>query len=512
MMEENERYDAVVIGAGNGGLIAANTLAKAGKKVLLVERHNAPGGFATSFKRGRFEFEASLHEMCDFGDERKHGDTYRLFKELGILDRVKFAKVPEAFRVISLSTGEDYTMPFGVPEFIDQMERYVPGSRKSVQTFFDLGAEISAATKYLNASRGHPDTKVLMKKYPNFMRVAAYSVDTVLKAIKMPKKAQEILDTYWTYLGAPTDRLSFIHYCIMVYLYVGLAAYIPTGRSHSMSSAFLSVFEENGGTAWLGDGVRRILIEGGRVSGVVLESGKKILTDHIVSNAMPHSVYGHMVDSKDVPSDTLRLANRRELSGRGFSIFLGLNRSPDELGLKNYSYFIYNGFDSAAEYDRMKSLDNFSQVTVCLNRALPDCSPKGTTILYFTSLYFSDCFDKAVNKENYFDLKDRLAEGFIKTFEKATKTSIRPYIEEIEVGTPLTYAHYTDSPDGAIYGYLTADLDNMMPRLMRMYNEPDIPGLRFCGGHAARSSGYNSAYLSGELAGKLTLGDMKKED
>ena len=81
-------YDAVVIGAGNGGLAAALTLADAGKKVLLAERHNLPGGFATSFVRGRFEFEASLHELCDFGTPGNRGNLYALFEELGVLDKI----------------------------------------------------------------------------------------------------------------------------------------------------------------------------------------------------------------------------------------------------------------------------------------------------------------------------------------------------------------------------------------------------------------------------------------
>ena len=88
---------------------------------------------------------------------------------------------------------------------------------------------------------------------------------------------------------------------------------------------------------------------------------------------------------------------------------------------------------------------------------------------------------------------------------------IRDAIEEIEVGTPVTYAHYTGSPQGAIYGYLLTGLDNMMPRVMRMYDEKHLPGLQFCGGHAMRGSGYNSSYLSGNLAAKFTLMDMKKE-
>ncbi len=59
-----DAYDVIVIGAGNGGLAAAATTAKMGLKTLLLERHNIPGGSATSFVRGRFEFEPSLHEMA----------------------------------------------------------------------------------------------------------------------------------------------------------------------------------------------------------------------------------------------------------------------------------------------------------------------------------------------------------------------------------------------------------------------------------------------------------------
>ena len=509
-------FDCVVIGAGNGGLIASLRLAKSGKKVLLVERHILPGGFATSFSRGRFNFEASLHELCDFGHEENHGNLYTLFKELDLLDKIEFVDVPEAFRVISLSNKEDdYVMPFGIENFINKMEEYVPNSRKSMTTFFELGKEIQDAMRYLNEAKGHPDSKVLMKKYPNFMRVAPYNVDPVLNAIKMPKKAQDILNTYRSYLGAPSSKLGFIHYCIMVYLYVSLKAQIPTKRSHNISMTIADEIIKNGGTIYYGREVDEILIDKDKkeVKGVVLDDGTIINTKHIISNASPHSVYGHMIkDANLIPKKALQRANFSTLSGRGFSLFLGLNKSKEELGLKEYSYFIYNSLDSNKEFESMHNINNSSQVVVCLNNALPDASLKGTTILYFTSLFFGDCFDKALTKENYFELKDKLAKNFIKTFEKATGVEITPYIEEIEVATPLTYAHYTDSPDGTIYGYLTADLDNMMPRLMRMYNEDYINGLKFCGGHAMRSSGYNSSYLSGDLAAKFTLGDLKKDN
>ncbi|MBR4161912.1 MAG: FAD-dependent oxidoreductase, partial [Solobacterium sp.] len=77
-------YDVVVVGAGNAGLSSALHLAKAGKKVLLIEQHNLPGGCATSFVRGRFEFEPSLHELCDIGTAEDPGEIRAMMENLGV--------------------------------------------------------------------------------------------------------------------------------------------------------------------------------------------------------------------------------------------------------------------------------------------------------------------------------------------------------------------------------------------------------------------------------------------
>ena len=74
-------YDVVVIGAGNGGLTSALTLAKNGIKVLLLEKHNVPGGCATSLIRGKFEFEVSPHQLSGIGSEQKPGPLRMLLGE-----------------------------------------------------------------------------------------------------------------------------------------------------------------------------------------------------------------------------------------------------------------------------------------------------------------------------------------------------------------------------------------------------------------------------------------------
>ena len=57
------QYDVIIVGGGLGGLTSGAKLAREGKKVLLLEQHDRPGGCATTFKRKDFTMEVGLHEM-----------------------------------------------------------------------------------------------------------------------------------------------------------------------------------------------------------------------------------------------------------------------------------------------------------------------------------------------------------------------------------------------------------------------------------------------------------------
>ena len=151
MSEKN--YDVIVIGAGCGGLTAAACIAKEGKRVLILERHNAPGGFASSFVRGRFEFDVSLYQLCGFTDTAGLGDTRKIFDYLDISDKIKWTKIPDCYRLISkrsFDSAVDVTMPTGIDEFINTLENYVPGSKPSVTRLFKLAEEIEASTQFFS--------------------------------------------------------------------------------------------------------------------------------------------------------------------------------------------------------------------------------------------------------------------------------------------------------------------------------------------------------------------------
>ena len=73
-------YDVVVVGAGNAGMTASAAMAKKGLKVLLLEKHNIPGGCGTSFCRGRFEFEVALHQLSGMGSPENPGPLRMMFR------------------------------------------------------------------------------------------------------------------------------------------------------------------------------------------------------------------------------------------------------------------------------------------------------------------------------------------------------------------------------------------------------------------------------------------------
>jgi phytoene dehydrogenase-like protein len=508
----SESYDAVVIGAGNGGLVAATQLARQGVKVLLLEQHNVPGGFATSFVRGRFEFEPSMHVLAAFGKPPNIGPLRSIFEDEFNLD-VEFLPVPEAFRAISLNPDDNYDviMPFGVEETIDKIEKEVPGSRESVTLFLRLCKEVSDAIAYIAQAQGNPDRKLLMKEYGNFLRTVPYSLGDVIDTFNMPQKAKDILCAYWVYLGPPVSRCGFTIYATMIYSLLLQGAYVPKYRSHGYTSALDLKIREFGGRVEYNTKAERILVDNGQVIGVETSKGDKIKTNYVISNASPTLVYNQLVYPKEeVPEIAYKQINARTHGTTGFVVYLGLDASAEELGLTEYSYFIFDTLDTEEAYESFGKLEApKAQAAMVLNLTVPDCSPPGTCILSLTTLFQPEVWAN-VKEEDYFKLKSKIADQLIAKFEKATGTSIREHIEEIEIASPQTWARYTGTYNGIIYGYEPDPWDSLIPRMMTMDEEFYIKGLKFCGGFSFQSHGYSTSMISGNIAALLTIRDMKE--
>lgn len=509
-----EQYDVVVVGAGNAGLSAAIQMALAGKKTLLIEQHNLPGGCATSFRRGRFEIEPSLHELCDLGPEENPGDMRHLFDAYGI--QVQWNRVPDCFRIITTASDGspmDVTMPSGVDAFIDAMERYVPGSREKMRDLFDLFQEILDGIAYITASGGHADPEVLKEKYPNLLRTGAYPTKKVFEALELPQRCQDILATYWTYLGVDLEHLAFVHYAAMVHKYVSRGAYIPTYTSHEISVAMTERLRELGGDIWFNCRAERFLFEDGRLCGVETNLGT-IPCHHVLANINADIVYGRMVPPELVPEREKKLSAARngQYGGRMFTAYFCLDKTPEELGIRDYCIFMAGTADSTREYrNLMKGMEaNDYCIFLCYNIANPKASPEGTCICSFTT-FDSPADWNDLPQEQYVAFKNRVVRKMLKNLEEKTGIRLEGHIEEMAVATPWTFARYLGVPEGAVYGHETRDWDGMMARMMMLSTDYPIKGLRPIGADGPRGDGYSAAYICGQLLAKLTLRDMAEE-
>ncbi len=498
---------AIVIGAGNGGLVAALRLASEGVQVLLLEQHNLPGGYATSFMRGRFEFEASLHELCDVGSVEEPGEIRKILnEECGC--KIDFVGAPDAYRAIMTDTGVDVRIPFGFDEIVEAIEREVPGSAKSVRRYLDLCQQIMDAVGYLAETKGNPDKLVLMRKYRPFLRTSGYTAKEVMQQCGMPKAAIDLLNPYFCYMGPTTSRMSSLTMCAMLQRYFTRGAYIPRGTSHAMSQAIVSRIQELGGRIELNSKVEKILTENGRVRGVRLAGGEEIASRHVISNASAVHVYSDMID-EPVPEEALQFIQGRKRGVSGFVVYLGLDATPEELGISDYNYFIGHNMDTDYLEEGYTSLTDARLIAgICPNIITPDCSPEGTTILTITALVDPEPW-MDLDPWEYHAAREKLAEAAIKFFDQAAGACVADHIEEIEISTPVTYNHYTGVFEGRIYGFEPGTSDSFLARLMSAQDEKYIQGLELCGGFAVRGHGYNAAMASGNLTALYTLKAME---
>ncbi len=501
----DHQFDVIVVGAGNAGLVAAANTAKAGLSTLLLEKHNLPGGCATSFRRGRFEFEPSLHELCSVGTKERPNVVYKVMDDLGA--KIDWQYEHNIFRaIVKGEGGYDVTLKAGVDEFCRSVDKAVPGCEANVRAYLDLKPKVTAAIDYIYEMKGKPNGLTMLFKHADFMRLAGHSVEEVMTALGIPQAAQNLINTYWGYLGVPTDELNAMHFLNMLYDYVNDGAAMPHHRSHELSLALADVITKHGGQIWYNSEVTEFLYrEDGHVAGVVA-NGEKLFAKEVISNVIPNNVFT-MSDPAKIPEQNLKLANARSFGISVATVYLGLDCTAEELGMKDYTIFIQGDPNPRVQYDRR--LEDGLYILNCLNKVVPDASPAGTCTLFFTIPIFGGDVPKDLLPQDYKRYKNAIAKKYIEDAERVLGISITPHIEEISVATPVTFARYLGTPEGTIYGYKLSGWDSLMARTAAEKTDYAIPGLSFCGGHYLRGDGYSCAYIMGDTVSKRVVKRLK---
>lgn len=480
-------YDVVIIGGALAGMAAALQLqAKGVRDILILEKHNMPGGVATDYMRDGFEMEASLHEMMSIGPKGKRLKVGQFFDDMGI--DIDWLPVPEPYRVVVPGEGIDTVLHDGYEHMARDIDAACPGTYDKVLEFIRLCRRVYDSMDVISVT---PMSKLrMLREHPDFVRVAGYSASEVIRTFDLPQKAVDMLTPYWIYVGEPMDNLPFTIYAYCMADYFA-GSYVPRHRSYEMSMRMQQKVEENGAQFELRQEVEKILVKDGKVRGVRTKRGDEIACDYVICGAYPNRVYTQMIEPlSEVPAGAIRFVNGNRLSVCPVSVMLILEGTPEENGITNYNTFSGDTMDTNAIWRNNCNLTepyNFL-TTVCLNYANPDCVPAGYTHLSITNLVPVDPF-LDVKEEEYYDLKRRLANEMMEQYIKIGGVDFRGRIAEIEVSTPMTISHYVGAWKGSIYGYSHSMDNHVVAKKTMMAEDHFIDGLEFAGAHAVAGDG-----------------------
>ena len=510
-------YDVIVIGGALAGLASALTLAKKGKKVLVLEQHNLPGGVATSFVRHGVEIEATLHEMMSIGPKECPLKIRNFFDEMGV--DIEWLRVPEAYRFIDGKTGTDCLVHAGdhgnfetpAKEIADACGDPDGKLYERILALLNLCHTVYNSVNVLSVT--HMSKVQMLLKHGEFVKTAGYSAKEVIDTFDLPQKAIDILSAYWIYVGDTLENLPFTIYAVLMADYLGYGSYVPKKFSHEMSLKMAERAMEMGCQVEFGMRVDKILVKNGHVEGVRLANGEEIKARYVVCSAYPDKAYTQMIEPlSEVPEGAIKFVNAKTIGLTCFSVVLLLDKSPEELNIKDYStFYAAEGMDMRKIWKEAATPGPYNYVTsICTNLANPGCTPEGTCVYSITMLPRPEGWF-GVTEENYQEMKRKAAEHFIDMESRRLGVNLRDHILDIVIEAPVTIAHYTGAYQGSIYGYMHTMDDHIVARLQMGEQENFIQGLSFAGAHQISGDGMGPAVTNGRKGAKIIL-DMMEED
>jgi len=281
-----EKYDAIVVGAGIGGLATALMLSHRGRKTLLLEKNRMLGGRLSSFKKGDFHIDIGVH-LISRSDKGPVGEVLR---RVGIPDPVKYIKV----RPRSSYQGKVLTFPHDLKDMVPEKD-------------------FSGLMSFLGEVRFMPDEK--MKEY-----------DDVVLGTYLSQYTQEPLVQSWVesvsgiYIGCPLSTASTGEFmrCFKWEAETRASGY-PDGGCSAISDAYGDGIRKFGGEIKLGAKVQKIEVERGSVKGVMV-GDKLYQSDLVISNADIKNTVLNLVDPQYFPSDYVDYVKGLQYSGAGATV------------------------------------------------------------------------------------------------------------------------------------------------------------------------------------------------
>ncbi|NQW13516.1 MAG: NAD(P)/FAD-dependent oxidoreductase [Rhodobacter sp.] len=494
-MGKHSSYDAIVAGAGHNGLTTACYLAKAGLKVLVVEKNDWIGGAAVS---------RSLHD----------GWTYSNCSYVCSLLRreiVRDLELPRfGLQVIPYEGGASFTKDgdyFAYMSDHDALRREIARhSSKDVDAYERFSQTVIRQCRFIRP--------FLLRNAPDPTSLKPRDISELLFLVKQAHGlgAKELGETlrFWSMsIGDFLDEhfetdLIKTHIAGAGIIGTGLGVYSPgtayvllhhymgdvdgaigawgfaRGGMGAISNALGAAFEEAGGEIVMGSGVDKFLVKGGKAVGVALENGDTYYAPIIASNMDVKRTFLKHMDQGVLPADFTKAVERFKIRGSSGKLNIALDSLPKFPAAPEGATFMRGDLHCSASlneleraYDDWKegywSKDPYFDLLIP-SQIDPTMAPQGKHMMTVFVQYapYDLNFDGVRSGENWNDATRKAFADCV--FDKIEQgcPDIRKHVVHAEVRSPWDIENEVGLTEGNIFqGELTFD--------QLLFNRP-IPG------------------------------------
>lgn len=506
--DASTRYEAVVIGAGLGGLATAAILSRRGRRVLVIEQHHTAGGSATVFRRPGYVFDVGVHYVGDCGPG---GSVEVLLREAGVEQR--FLPMDEdGYDTLCFPDGMRFAYPRGLARFETRLLATFPAEARGVRRWCAFLRQV----RRLMDAGDRPWRQLLAPlQSPFAVRHLHSTLDGVLETCTGNARLRAVLcGPHLDHAVAPS-RVAAVAHAGVINHYLSAGAFYPEGGGQVTSDRLVDVIEANGGRVLLNARADRILVEGGAAAGVMFSHAHRgectVRAPVVVSDADLKLTYQRLLPADTVPAPLRATVDGYEMAPGIAALYLGVTRQALGPGCsRNTNYWVFPSDDVEQDYAALRDGRFAAQPTVYLTLSsakdpAQNVAPDGVVNLQALALAPStpeawgastpdggcDRFAPAYRARKK-QLADRLLKGAEVVFP-----GIRAGIVYQEMATPLTHARLTSATGGSAYGIAAtpAQFNRSRPG-----TTTHVPGLLLAGASTRSAHGVLGALKSGHRA------------